>query len=105
MKLKIYRQSGDPVELANRELYKAEWQLFYDRAAERAALDMLKLQRMLRFGERLLVRKHNVEVVIEVPKSQKAWTTLIAKYEDTPFMIARTADGEGLVGVIMDALQ
>jgi hypothetical protein len=105
MKLKLFRQSGEPVDLEAREAFKADFKAVYDKAAERAGLDMLKLSRMLSFCERQLVKKHNGQVEHDIPKSQKAWAALIAKYEDTPIMLARTTDGKSVVMILMDTLQ
>jgi len=104
-KLKLYRQSGLPVDLSSRKAYEEAWKLFYDKAAERAGLDMLRLQRFLRFGERQLVRQHNVQVFVDLPQSARAWTKLIQKFEDCPIMVARSADGSEVVGVLMDSFQ
>lgn len=100
--LKMYRKSGLPVDLTARAAFETEWRVFYDKAAARAKLDMLALQRYLRFGERQLVCKHNIQVTVDMPKSAKAWTALIQSYEDCPVMLARSADGAELVAVIMD---
>lgn len=105
MKLKLYRQSGNPVNLEDRDGYDKEFKAMYDRCAERAKLDMLKMNRMVSFCERQLVRKWNKEVIIEVPQSKKKMAELLAKYEDVPIMIARTTDGKDLVGILMDQLQ
>jgi hypothetical protein len=101
-KLKVYRKSGVPVKLEDREAYQKEWEVFYDKVKTRAGLDMLKTQRMLAFGERQLIKKYNVEVLVEMPKSAKGWEKLIAGYEDTPIMLARTTKGNEVVAIIMD---
>lgn len=100
--MKLYRKSGLPVSLESRDAYDKEWKEFYDRAAERAALDMLLLARYLSFGERILVKKHNIQVNVDIPKSAKGWQKLISSYEDTPILVARTADGKEVVGILMD---
>jgi len=105
MKLKLYRQSGQPVSLESRAAFEADWKVFYDKAAALAGLDMLKLQRFCRFGERQLTKRHNIEVAIDVPATPEAWEALIKSYEDCPVMIARTQDGTGIVAVLMDNLQ
>ena len=105
MKLKTYRQSGDPVQLENREKYQAEFTVMYDKCAEAAGLDMLKLHESVSAGETELVKKYNVEVETELPKTAKAWSALISKYEDTPLMLAKTADGKSIVLILMDQLQ
>lgn len=100
--MKLFRKSGLPVELSAREAYDKDWKEYYDRAAGRAALDMLKLQRFLAFGERLLIKKHKSEIEVDMPKSAKAWQKLISSYEDTPILVARTVDGKQVVAILMD---
>lgn len=100
--LKLYRKSGDPVNKADRDAYSAEWKTFFDKVSDRVGLDMLKKQRMLAFGERQLIKKHNKEVVVDMPSTKEAWAELISTYEDTPIMLARTTDGKEVVAIIMD---
>lgn len=105
MKVKLFRQSGEPVEPSAQEAYRADWANYYDKAQSRAKLDMLKLQRMLSYGERQLIKKHGSQVELEMPKSAKAWDKLISSYGDTPIMTARTTDGKSVVLILMDQLQ
>lgn len=100
--LKLYRKSGAPVDLSDRQKYDDAWKLFFDKAQAKAGLNMLKLQRFLRYGERVLIKKHNVQVAVPMPKSAAAWTKLVSTYEDCPIMLARSADGKEIVGIIMD---
>lgn len=101
-KLELFRKSGQPVDLSDRSRYEEEWKQIYDKVAERAKLDMLKSARMLSFCERQLVKRHNIKVEVDLPTSDKAWSKLIAAYEDVPIMVARTQDGKRVVGIIMD---
>jgi hypothetical protein len=118
VKLKLYRQSGAPVALESRAAFEAEWKVLYDKAEAKVETlfakttgkltkvpKMIMMQRMLRFVERQLVKKHNVEVLVDVPQTEADWEALIKAYEDTPVMIARTQDGTGVVAVLMDTLQ
>jgi hypothetical protein len=104
MKIKLYRQSGDPVALENREHYKREFQEMYDKCAEEAGLDMLKLHESVAAAETELVKKWNAEVEVELPKTQRAWDKLISQYEDTPLMLAKAKNGKYLVLILMDSL-
>lgn len=104
MDLKLFRQSGMPVKLESLEAYQKDWKEFFDKASERAKLDNMKLTRFLSFGERALIRKHGSEIVIEMPNTSEKWQALIASYEDTPIMIARLTNSDGVVGIIMDTL-
>jgi len=105
MKLKIFRQSGSPVALEDRENYDCEFKAMYDKCAERAKLDMLKMNRMIAFCERQLVKKWNKTTEIELPRSKKALLKILSQYEDTPIMLAKTTDGKDLVAILMDQLQ
>jgi hypothetical protein len=104
MKIELMRQSGQPVDLGDRDKYDNDFKAFYDKAAERAGLDMLKLARFMRFGERQLAKKYNNLVEVELPKSEKAWKALQAKYEDCPIMTAVNLKNSKLILIIMDTL-
>lgn len=114
MKLKLFRYSGQPVLLESRQAYHADYQSYFDKADERARTKhsagaytdayALLMQRYLRFGEYVLNLKHNKQIEMELPKSAKAWSDLIAKFDDVPVMVARVADGKSVVMVIMDTL-
>jgi hypothetical protein len=105
MKLKIFRQSGNPVALEDRENYDREFKAIYDKCAERAKLDMLKLNRMVAFCERQLCKKWNKTIEIEIPRSKKGMIKLLSQYENIPIMLAATTDGKDIVAILMDQLQ
>lgn len=105
MKVQLYRQSGQPVDLADRDGYDTDFKAAYDKCAERAGLDMLKLNRMVAFCERQLIKKWNKSVEIEVPRSKKAALELLSRFEDVPILLAKTTDGKGIVAILMDQLQ
>lgn len=63
-KIRIYRNSGRPVNIDDEQAFLAEWKLFYDKAGERAMLDMMKLQRFLSFGHMLLEKKFEKPVYV-----------------------------------------
>jgi hypothetical protein len=114
MKLQLYRQSGGIIDVSIQEKYDEAFKAFYDKADFRAREIhnnniysdgyAILMQRFLRYGERQLFKAFNQDVEVELPKTAKAWTDLIAKYQDTPIMLARTTDGKKLVLVIMDSL-
>jgi hypothetical protein len=122
MKLQLFRQSGQPVELSDRDGYDEDFKKMYDlaevksqKAFERRSAKgpsykgynvpkMLILNRMLSFGERLLVKKWNKSVEIELPRSKAGMSKLLSKYEDLPIMIAKSTDGKSLVAILMDRL-
>lgn len=64
-KVRIYRRSGRPVNIADEELFMADWRAFYDKAVARAKLDMMKLQRYLKFGHHMLERKYDRPVFVK----------------------------------------
>ena len=105
MKLKLFRFSGEPVNKQDRENYTKEWHALYDKATERAGLNMEKLQRFLRFAEHCLIQKYNQPVTVELPTSARAWNKLIEQYDDCPISLARTKDGKQVVLILMDQLQ
>jgi hypothetical protein len=117
MKLMLLRQSGRPVDNEKAKAFESEWRQIYDKAEVKAEVvfkktfgklqttpKMIILQRYLRFAERQLTLKHGSEEMIDIPKSARAWETLISKYEDVPIMVARRTD-KGIVLILMDQLQ
>lgn len=101
-KIRLFRYSGRPVDKAAELAYKADFEAFYDKAADRAGLDMLKLSRFMSFGERQLTKKHGAQVEIELPKTQAAFAKLVEEYQ-APILIAATKENaKKLVLVIMD---
>lgn len=104
MKIELYRQSGNPTSTEDRDKYDVAFKELYDKAAERAGLDMLKLNRMVRYGERQLIKKFNQKVEVDLPKSSKAWKRLSDAYEGCPIMVAVNAKSGASILVIMDAL-
>ena len=116
-KLLIVRQSGRPVSEEAQQKYDAEFRIMYDACEERAKLiaakpnsrikatTMAVLQRLLRYAERQLFKRHATNIYVSLPRSEKAWTALIAGYEDVPIMVARRTNGKGVVMVLMDTLR
>ncbi len=101
-KIRLFRYSGTPVDPEAQEAYNTEFKAFYDKAAARAGLDMLKLARFTAFGERALTKKYGAQVEIEMPTTAKKWAALVEKYQG-PIMIAATVeDSSKLVAIIMD---
>lgn len=117
MKVKIFRYSGTPIDVEAKALYDADWKRVYDLAEQKAdkifnkstgsltrVPKMIVLQRLLKYAERLLLKKYNVSVEVELPKSQKAWAALVAKYQ-APILVAQRSDSKGNVLIIMDEMQ
>lgn len=57
-KIQVFKNSGRPVDDSLDSKYMVDWQAFYDKAGERAKLDMMKLQRYLSFGSHCLQLKY-----------------------------------------------
>lgn len=55
--IRIYRNSGRPVNVDDEQIFLAEWRVFYDKAASRASLNMEKMERYLSFGSYCLEQK------------------------------------------------
>lgn len=118
MKIKLYRQSGTPVDPAQQQEYTEAHRVMYDKCDAKAEAvfqkttgrltrvpRMLVLQRLLRYAERGLVRKFNGDAELELPKTAKAWSALISTYGDTPLMVAKESSSGKLVLLLMDDLK
>jgi 5-methylcytosine-specific restriction endonuclease McrA len=103
-KVRIYRQSGLPPSLENYTKYQEDYIKMAELISDRAGLDMEKSQRMYRFTEYLLKKKHDSVVEIELPQSKEEAMELIKKF-GTPITFAITADGNDVLGLILDELQ
>jgi hypothetical protein len=123
MKLQLFRDSGFPVSLADRDGYDADFRLMYDKTEAKAAAayerrtakgpsykgynvpKMIIFNRMLAYGERLLIKKWSKNVEIELPRSKTALIKLLSTYEDVPIMLALSVDRKSVIAVLMDQLQ
>lgn len=63
---------------------------------------MIILQRLLRYGERVLVSKYSLSQEVELPKTAASWKKLISGLDDCPVMVAKRGDSEGIVLLVMD---
>jgi hypothetical protein len=117
-KLMLLRQSGRPVDAAKADAYEADWKVGYDAVELKAEAvyqkktgklittpKMIIMQRMLRMLERKLTLKYGSEEMIDVPKSEKAWHSLVSRFEDQPILIAKRVGSERLIAIIMDQMQ
>lgn len=101
--LRVFRQSGMPPRVVDYEAYQAEFATLADKITERAALNMEKAQRMFRFIERQLIKKHNAELRIPVPQTAAEMLERIAEF-GTPLTFAQTKDGNEVVILLMDEM-
>lgn len=97
-KLKLFKNSGRPVDPEAEDAYLAEWRLFYDKAEARAGLNAIKLQRFLQYGERLLQKKHYKEVTVEDFEQMREKMIEIGY----PILLGIAVDGNELIGIIQD---
>lgn len=102
MKINLYRQSGLPVNLADRDAFDTAWKAFSDKVMARAGLNMEKAARFHRFGERQLVKHYNKQVDADLPQTPDDWKALMDKYEQCPIMLAVDSNKGTLIGIIMD---
>lgn len=116
--MKVYRQSGSPVDPEMQEQYLAEYQAYFDKCEQRAKRvfeknvprlrhlpEMIIMQRMLQFGERLILKKYNKDTIVDMPKTRKAWAALLSRFHDTPVMVAKEAKSGTPILILMDELQ
>ncbi len=113
----VIRQSGRPASIQKATEYEQEWKKLYDLAEAKSEKvfqktsgklqttpKMFILQRYLRYIERQLNLKYGSEEMHPIPKSHKAWMNLLSQYEDVPILIAKRADGNSIVAILMDTL-
>lgn len=117
-KVRLYRQSGKPIESAKMREYEDDFKKLYDKAEAKADAvfakekgkltrvpKMLIQQRMLSYGERLLTIKYNVAVEEELPKTKADVENLMNKYDGVPVMYAVNKNTNELIMLLMDNLQ
>lgn len=97
-KIRIYRNSGRPVNIDDEQAFLAEWRIFYDKACERAMLDMMRLQRYLSFGHFLLEKKWEKPVYLHNFDELKSLQVEVGH----TISIGVKADDLSLIGIIQD---
>jgi hypothetical protein len=101
--------------LAKLVAYDEEWKQLFDKAEIKAEQvfqkttgkltktpKMIVLQRLLRFVERQLTLKYGSEEVVDLPKSEKAWSKLSERFGDNPILVAKRQDNGKIILVLMD---
>lgn len=117
-KIRLYRQSGRPVDSEKMLEYESEFKKLYDKTEAKADAvftkdkgkltripKMLIQQRMLSYGERLLTIKYNVAVEEDLPKTKADVENLMLKYDGVPVMYAVNRNTNELIMLLMDSLQ
>lgn len=80
MKVSIFRFSGLPVEMSDRDAYRDEFRRLYDKAEKIAGKDMLRLNKRLVTVEKALCKKYPTVVEVEFCETPEAWKQLMNKY-------------------------
>lgn len=101
--VRVFRQSGAPVRIADYEAFQADFAEQADKITERCGLNMEKAQRMFRFIERQLTKKWNKEVHLHLPVNTERIRELLAEY-GTPITFAQVKDSDEVVVMLMDEL-
>lgn len=101
--IRVFRQSGLPPRIVDYVAYQEEFGLTSDKILERAALNMEKAQRMFRYMERQLLKKHGAELRIDVPQSLQTISALITEF-GTPVTFAQVNNSDEIVIMLMDEL-
>lgn len=96
--IEIFRASGRPVDLQQYEEYAQQWRIFYDKASEKAVLDMQKLHRYLSFGEHLLQKSYTTQVYCASFEECRA---LMEKLS-VNMLLGISSDNGKLIGILQD---
>ena len=95
--IRVFKKSGRPIDPEQEVKFKEDWTVFYDKAAERAMLDMIKLQRFLSFGNYLLSKKYYTDVYV------KNLTGILEKMQEVGQNLTIGLSNEGeMVGIFED---
>ena len=103
MELRVFRQSGMPPRIKDYTAYQEEFALVADVISERSALNMEKSQRMFRYMERQLIKKHNTSLKVPMPQTPAEMLELINEF-GTPVTFAQTKDGNEVIIMLMDEM-
>ena len=96
----IIKQSGNPVDSKEAEAYHKEWKEGFDKLFDVTG-DMAIVSEKAKEYEEELSKKYGTKETVELPKSQKAWRTLLEKSKG-PIMIDQLKDSDDLIFVILD---
>lgn len=99
-KIKVYRNSGRPVDEADDERYMTEWREFFDKAmASRAGGDNLLMSRYLSFGAHMLQKKHYKPTYVSTPQELAELHMSVG----VPLLIGVDGSTLELIAVIQDS--
>lgn len=98
-KVKVIRQSGNAVDLKANEEYGKEFKEKYDAIQAKCGLNMQLMHEKLIELDEELSEKYEVIATWELPKSKKAWMSLVEQYGS--FMVSTHVEtGEVILAVL-----
>lgn len=102
MKLKIIRQSGQPISPEKADEFQKEWEFGFDNILKKHGKLGDETPTLLNELEKNLQERYNDLTVVDfkLPKSQKAWIEELSKYGN--IMLTTNLDTGDLVAVILD---
>ena len=96
----IVRQSGNPVDKEEQGKFEKEWKTGFDDLYD-SETDQETIAEKAEAFHKKLVKKYGTEEKIDLPKSLKAWKSLLEKY-DQSILLTKNPENGKLVVVIMD---
>jgi len=110
MKVTLVRASGRPVNIDNIQAYEQEFRTQYDKVLAHVGVNEqsimnedtgTRINKLLNRIQKILLKKYPVQEEVQLPKSQRAWSKLVAQVG--PVAVATRLDKAGVALVIMDA--
>lgn len=99
-KIKMVRQSGNPVDLDQLKKFEAEFKSGYDDIMDEYGNDMKNVHDALQAFDEVLSAKYDTIMEIDAIESAAAQKTLVNKYG--PIMITTNTETGELVYVVLD---
>ena len=96
----IIKQSGNPVDEGDAKKFLDEWKEGFDKLFS-AGGDMANVTEKADAYEEKLREKYNLEKVIQVPKSMKAWKDLLKEHNSSIMVDVHIKTGK-LLFIILD---
>jgi hypothetical protein len=96
----IIKQSGKPIDEGEAEKFMEEWKDGFDKLFE-SETDMETVSKKAEAYEEKLRKKYDLEKVIQVPKSMKAWKDLLEEHNSSIMVDIHAKTGK-LLFIILD---
>tara|TARA_Y100001956_G_scaffold26077_1_gene25872 strand:+ start:2455 stop:2766 length:312 start_codon:yes stop_codon:yes gene_type:complete len=96
----IIKQSGKPIDESEAEKFMEEWKTGFEKLFE-SETDMETVSKKADAYEEKLREKYNLEKVIQVPKSMKAWKNLLKEHDSSIMVDVHVKTGK-LLFIILD---